>query len=137
MLRSREFPVVTRSDAKADNHAVLYTHPPTTPPPRSATRSRGEHYTHGKAIGSDDIPRVCSRAHLGLDPRLLHTPPVRDELGLGRRQESREVNVGTYISQNPGVSFRRRGLQAMLGLQELLGCKPMGRCTCAAAREAG
>jgi hypothetical protein len=91
MLRFRGFLAVTRTGAKADNHAVLYTHSRTTPPPHSTTRSHGEHYAHGKAVGSDDISRVSLRAYLGLDPRLLHTPPVRDERGLGRRPESREV----------------------------------------------
>jgi hypothetical protein len=44
MLRFRGFLAVTRTGAKAEIHAVLYTHTRTTPTPHSATRSHGEHY---------------------------------------------------------------------------------------------
>jgi hypothetical protein len=74
-----------------DSRRLIYPHSHHSHATFCHTQPRRALPTHGKAVGSDDIPRVSPRAHLGLDPRLLHSPPVRDERGLGRRPESREV----------------------------------------------
>jgi hypothetical protein len=108
MLRFGEFLAVTRTGAKADNHAVLYTHPRTTSRhalPHAATASPTR---TAKPSAVTTISRVSPRAHLGLDPRLLHTPPVRDERRQGRRPESREVMWVPILARIRGVSSHRR-----------------------------